>query len=234
MRSIADTVWLLLWVLTHLVCDEQMEADFLARQTNEDVRMQKQAQSARRKEDEAAARKWVVVVVVCLIDTWCAVCVAHIFANTVLCCVHRAERRRKQKLAIDRSRRQQLERKRQEKQASAARDLEITNAWKQVHKTIESEEAAEAAARKKAALDHQAFLLRQIAEKEAKIRRAQEQERAAANAAIRAARADDEAFRVTVKGFIAEEYSKGHNAKGVARSLHRVQEEQLQAATAFY
>lgn len=181
---------------------EVMEADFLARQTNEDARMQAQAQSARRKEDANAARK--------------------------------AERRRKQKLAIDRSRRQQLERKRREKEEAMQRDLRITNAWKQVHKTIEAEEAAEAAARKKANLDHQSFLLRQIAEKEAKIRRAQEQERDAANAAIAAARADDMAFRETVKGFIAEEYNKGHNAKGVARSLHRVQEEQLQAATAFY
>lgn len=181
---------------------EVMEADFLARQTNEEVRLQNQAMSARRKEDEAAARK--------------------------------AERRRKQEIAIDRSRKQQMARKRREKEAAMARDQQISAAWREVHATIEAEELAEAAARKKGALDHQAFLLRQVAEREAKIRRAQAQERDAANAAISAARADDAAFRVTVKNFIAEEYNKGHNAKGVARQLHRVQEEQLQAATAFY
>ena len=163
-------------------------------------------------------------------------CVCVCVCVCVCLCVplSREERRRKQQLAIDRSRRQQLERKRREKEAQMARDKEMTKAWKQVHVSIEAEEAAEEAARKKAHLDHQAFLLRQVAEREAKIRRAQVQERDAANAAIRAAQADDAAFRVTVKNFIAEEYNKGHNAKGVARQLHRVQEEQLQAATAFY
>ena len=37
----------------------QMEADFLARQTNEDERLQNQAASARRKEDDAVAAKYV-------------------------------------------------------------------------------------------------------------------------------------------------------------------------------
>ena len=214
-----------------------MEADFLARQTNEDVRLQNQAASARRKEDEEAARKYVRrrgaydpkwhTPSVDVVLTRCAV--------RLLCLAYaRAARRRKQEIAIHRSRQQQLERKRREKEANMARDQSISAAWKQVHKTIESEESAEAAARKQAALDHQAFLLRQVAEREAKIRRAQEQERDAANAAIQAAHADDDAFRVVVKEFISEEYNKGHNAKGVARQLHRVQEEQLQAATAFY
>lgn len=179
-----------------------MEADYLARQSNEDKRLMNQAAEARAKEDAAVARK--------------------------------EERRRKQEIAIHRSRQQQLERKRREAERIKARDAAVSSAWKQVHVTIEKEERAEAAARRLADKEHQAYLLRQMAEREGKIERARKQERDAANAAIYAARADDDAFRVTVKNFIAEESYKGHNAKGVARSLHKVQEEQLQAATAFY
>ena len=51
-------------LLTGVVCVcvcvcVQMEADFLARQTNEDERLQNQAASARRKEDDAVAAKYV-------------------------------------------------------------------------------------------------------------------------------------------------------------------------------
>jgi len=116
----------------------------------------------------------------------------------------------------------------------AENKIKLTKAWKEVHSAIEEEEKAERDAILQARKEHQAYLLKQVQEKELRAAREAAAAVEADKIAAKAQEEDDALFNDTVQKFVAHEANKGHNPKGVARALHKVQKEPLLSAHAFF
>eukprot|EP01029_Cantina_marsupialis_P014701 TRINITY_DN3224_c0_g1_i1.p1 TRINITY_DN3224_c0_g1~~TRINITY_DN3224_c0_g1_i1.p1 ORF type:complete len:495 (-),score=184.86 TRINITY_DN3224_c0_g1_i1:223-1578(-) len=140
------------------------------------------------------------------------------------------ERRKQEWLSIQKSRSEQLARRQAQKKLEKDEQMNMVSEWNKKIKEDEDAEKKKVDAHKTRMLEYRDFLHSQANEKKQKkqseIRNGKDMDKQIQNQLDQ----EDAEFNNTVGQFLEGERKKGRNVVGVKRSLHNVQQEQLQSA----